>query len=91
MITEEKLLKLMEGQARSAEMWIAGFERYADGASVRNASLAIGKWFGLFNVLTTMNAMEKDVPPEVAATQQRFSDVWDAIQRVPLRPYEEVL
>lgn len=83
-ITEDKLLQLMSGQARAAQSWMKDFHRYKDGSSVRNATLAIGKWFGMFNVLQSMLG-DQDAPPAVMDVLKEFGALWNEIGSVPLR------
>ena len=86
-ISKEELLKLMAGQAKAADGWIQQFEKYKDVSSIRQVSLAIGKYAGMYNVLLSMYR-EENLPEEVIAEAQRLVAIWDrtsepAFQRVP--------
>lgn len=73
----DKVVKLFHAQTRSADMWIGQYNRYKDVSGVRNASLAIGKLMGLFNVLLTMNGGSSNVDDEIIALMTKYSGVWD--------------
>jgi len=74
---KDALITMIRGQARSADLWIAQWNRYKDTSGVRNASLAIGKMFGIYNVLVSLNGMEADVPEEILELMQKYSDIWE--------------
>lgn len=85
-ISKTKLLKLMEGQAKSADGWIQQFEKYKDVSSIRNVSLAIGKYAGMYNVLLSICG-EENLPEDVITEAQRLVAILDrtgelAFQRV---------
>lgn len=85
MLTEEKLLRLMQSQKASAELWIAQYEKHKDVSGIRNASLAIGKWMGHFNILLAMYAGEKEMSADVEQTLFRFGGIWDKMADLSFR------
>ena len=76
-IEYDKVVKLFHAQTLSADMWIEQYARYKDVSGVRNASLAIGKLMGLFNVLLSMNGGSSNVGDDIIALVTRYSGVWD--------------
>lgn len=72
----DKVVKLFHAQTRSADMWIEQYNRYKDVSGVRNASLAIGKLMGLFNVLLTMKGSE-NVEEDILSLVTKYHAVWD--------------
>jgi hypothetical protein len=76
-LTSEKLVQLIHAQAKSADMWIQQWQKYKDVSGVRNASLAIGKIFGLYNALLALKHGEDDAPEEIIALMKKYLDVWD--------------
>ena len=78
-IEYDKVVKLFHAQTRSADMWIEQYNRYKDVSGVRNASLAIGKLMGLFNVLLSMNGGSSNVDDGIIALMTKYSEVWDGL------------
>jgi len=78
-LDKEALIKLIHAQAKSADLWITQWERYKDVSGVRNASLAIGKMFGMYNVLINSNGMADDAPEETIELMQKYSAIWDEL------------
>jgi hypothetical protein len=74
---KEKLIKMLHGQAKSADLWIGQWERYKDVSGVRNAALAIGKMFGLYHALCALNGMDEDVPEEILELMRKYNAAWD--------------
>jgi hypothetical protein len=73
----DKVVKLFYAQTRSADMWIEQYNKYKDVGGIRIASLAIGKLMGLFNVLTSINAGDRDVEKDIPALMEKYSKIWD--------------
>lgn len=88
MLTEEKLLRLMQSQKASAQMWIDQYEKHQDVAGIRNASLAIGKWMGHFNVLLAMYAGEKEMSADIEQTLFKFGGIWDGMAELSFKKRE---
>jgi len=78
-LNKETLIMLIHAQARSADLWITQWERYKDVSGVRNASLAIGKMFGMYHVLISTDGMAADVPEETIALIQKYSSIWEEL------------
>ncbi len=76
-MTREKLINHIRAQARSADMWVAQWQRYKDMSGVRNAALAIGKIHGMYGVLLTMNGADFNMPEDVQELMKKYNDVWD--------------
>ena len=85
-IDREGIYRLMRAQARNCDLWIAGWEKIKDvpnpslpllAPHLRNVSLAIGKLWGLYNVLLQMNAGLEDVPEEIIQLVQKYAAIWD--------------
>jgi hypothetical protein len=78
-LSQEKLINLIKAQAKSADMWIQQWERYKDVSGVRNASLAIGKIFGLYSALLAMNGGDTNAPEEIIELMQKYQTIWDEL------------
>lgn len=85
-IDREGIYRLMRAQARNCDLWISGWEKIKDVPNpsipllvpqISNASLAIGKLWGLYNVLLQMNAGLEDVPEEIIQLVQKYAAIWD--------------
>lgn len=77
-IDTEGLIKLLVGQARSADLWISQWRTYKDAASVRNASLALGKVFGVYSILLSVSG-DEDLPEQVIEMMKKYSEIWDSL------------
>jgi hypothetical protein len=86
-MNQERILKLLAAQERSARLWIQEFESHRDAPSIRNVMFALGKWFGIFNILLDELGGE-DAPPEVFEMAARLQKVYDEAARIPIRNYE---
>lgn len=79
-MNHDTLIKMMHGQARSANLWISQWERYKDTSGVRNAALAIGKIMGMYFVLDSMVAASgEEVPEEIHDMMRKYNDIWDQL------------
>jgi len=73
----QKLIQLIYAQARTADMWIQQWEQYKDVGGVRNASLAIGKIFGIYNALLALNGGGMNAPDDVIELMQKYQTIWN--------------
>lgn len=78
-LTQEQIIKHIHAQAKSADMWIGQWEQYKDVSGVRNASLAIGKIFGLYNALLATNAGDYNAPEDIIALMRKYQNIWDGL------------
>ena len=86
-IDSEELLKLCRSQASNVELWYGQFERHRDGASVRNASIALGKWFGQYGmIMAVLGKRGEDVPSDLFDLAEKFSIYIDNVSNVFLQP-----
>jgi hypothetical protein len=76
-LNTEEIIRLMHGQAKSADMWIEQWERYKDVGGIRNAALAIGKLAGHYQILCVMKGADENVPEDIIALMQKYYDIWD--------------
>ena len=70
------IVKLFQSQARSTQIWVNEWEKHKDASAVRNASLAIGKLHGIYNILLNMNGGEKNIDEELIALLQKYNNLW---------------
>lgn len=75
-IEYDRLVLLFHAQARSTQIWTNQWEQHKDAASVRNASLAIGKLHGIYNILLNINGGEKNIEEEIIGLMQKYNDLW---------------
>lgn len=73
----QKLIQLIHAQARTADMWIQQWEQYKDVSGVRNASLAIGKIFGLYNAMLALNGGGMNAPDEIIDLMNKYQNIWN--------------
>lgn len=78
-VTQESLINLLKGQARSADMWIAQWESHKDASAMRNAAMAIGKIHGIYNVLIYQTEGFDNVPEEVISLMAKYTQSWDSL------------
>lgn len=78
-LSQDAIIKHIHAQAKSADMWIAQWEQYKDVSGVRNASLAIGKLFGLYGALLAVNGGDYNAPEEIIAMMQKYQHIWDTL------------
>lgn len=78
-LDKETLVKLIRGQAKSADLWINEWKRYKDVSGIRNASLAIGKINGLYLALIALDADTDTVPDEIMALMRKYLDIWSEL------------
>ena len=72
----ERAAKYLDSYARSAEVWIAAYERHHDGASIRNLGFAMGRFDAAFQLVTMLDPSL--ITPERSATRDRFQALWEA-------------
>jgi hypothetical protein len=75
-IEYDKVVKLFHHQTRSADLWIAQYEKYKDAGGVRSAALAIGKVMGIFNIILNMKG-DENVEEDILAQMNKYSQIWD--------------
>jgi hypothetical protein len=75
-LVREKLIKLFEGQARSADLWIGQWERYKDVSGVRNAAMAIGKMAGIYHTMVSLGP-DENIPENIIEVMTRYNDIWN--------------
>ena len=78
-LDKDALIKMIHDQAKNADMWITQWERYKDVSGIRNASLAIGKLFGVYGVLIQSCDDDEDAPVEIIKLTQKYSAIWDGL------------
>lgn len=86
-IDTAEILKLMQRQALSVENWIRQFQENRDASSVRNASFSIGKYAGMFSILSAAIGPE-NIPEVVMLTLNRFTTAWDEMSELRFEPYD---
>lgn len=82
-LSQDKVIKHIHAQAKSADMWIQQWEQYKDVSSVRYASLAIGKLFGMYNALLAMNGGNYNAPEDIIAMMQKYQHICDTLYILP--------
>lgn len=75
-MTRDQIIKLLEAQMRSAELWIQQWERFNDASSVKNAAMALGKIQGVYNVLLTANGGDEEVPEAIREQMNKYGEIW---------------
>jgi hypothetical protein len=84
----ENIANRLASQKLSTDMWVGKFDKWPDGCGVRNASLALGKWMGLYEALGQIQP--ELITQEMQATMRVYADAWERIENVPLRQYERL-
>lgn len=75
----EQIIKLLISQMRSADLWIAQWNRYKDASSVKNVAMALGKIQGVYNVLLSLNGGSKEVPLIIIEEMDKYGKIWDSL------------
>ncbi len=78
-IDQEELIKLLVSQCRSADLWVRCWEQHKDVSAMRNASFAIGKINGIYNVLLFMIKGDENLPEQIIELVQKYQKIWDSL------------
>lgn len=74
-VTKAELVAKFHAQVRSTDFWVNQWEKYKDMSGVRNASMAIGKLFGIAQVLGLLG-----IPEDVADLCEKYQEIWDNLK-----------
>lgn len=72
-IDTDSIVKQLESQLRSTEMWIGKYRQYNDESSKRNAAFAIGRLDGIRRVAASLDI----IPEALQEAVDRAGKVWD--------------
>ena len=77
-LTEEELINAIKAQARSADRWIADWHEYG-GKQALNVAFAVGKIFGLYNLLLKLYGDKKSVSDEIITLINFYQSIWSSL------------
>ena len=78
-LTRANIETMIYRQARNADFWIAQWESHKDLSGVRNASMAIGKIFGLYSALTFFVETDNEVS-DIDKLMARYDTIWNELK-----------
>lgn len=78
-LTQQTLIDLFHAQAKSADLWIAQWNRqenrHQDIAALRNVAFAIGKVHGVYNTVVYSTQGNEDLPEIIIQTMARYNNI----------------
>jgi len=77
LLSEERIVEMLVGQCRYAELWIGLWEKNKNPMTLRHAAMAIGKINGIYSVLINTTSGFANLPPEVTELMNKYREIWD--------------
>ena len=78
-LTRANVETMIYRQARNADFWIAQWEQHKDVSGIRNASMAIGKIFGLYSALSFFVEAGNEVT-DIDKLMSRYDIIWNELK-----------